>query len=191
MNKEFNLGDYNIKDMFVGSDYHYNHDNVIKFDQRPYNNVKLMNEDLIKQHNSITDDKSLTFLIGDIAMGKSVSEVVSYLHRMNGKKILIKGNHDFGFLKDSSFRNCFELIENYYAPSIEGTKVVMFHYPIWEWDKIHRGAIHLHGHTHKNIMPIPGKILNVGIMNNNYIPFRMTDIFKRMEHKPIRNHHGD
>ena len=71
--------------------------------------------------------------------------------------------------------------------------LIISHYPIEfpHWNRIKDGSIHLHGHTHKNIMPIPGKILNVGIMNNNYIPFRMTDIFKRMEHKPIRAHHGD
>jgi calcineurin-like phosphoesterase family protein len=193
MNKQFNLNDYKFDNMFTASDYHFNHFNCIKFDNRPYSDIKQMNEDLVNKHNSITNKDSLTFIIGDVAMGRDVSEVVNYLESMKGDKVLVKGNHDHNFLRDHKFRECFVMIDNYYSPDLNGTKVVMQHYPIYEWDKMHRGAIHLHGHIHTKQVPYADdcKILNVGIMNSGFVPRKMSDVFELMKNKPIREHHSN
>jgi calcineurin-like phosphoesterase family protein len=70
------------------------------------------------------------------------------MRRLNGTKILIQGNHDRKTLNDPSFRSCFKEVHHYLDITHNGTRVCMFHYPIAEWDQMHRGAVHLHGHLH-------------------------------------------
>jgi calcineurin-like phosphoesterase family protein len=51
-------------------------------------------------------------------------------------------------LKDPEFHSCFDEVHHYLDVDYNGTKVVMLHYPIAEWDQMHRGAVHFHGHLH-------------------------------------------
>jgi calcineurin-like phosphoesterase family protein len=60
----------------------------------------------------------------------------------------VQGNHDRKTLNDPVFRGCFEEIHHYLDINYNGTKVCMFHYPIAEWDQMHRGSVHFHGHLH-------------------------------------------
>ena len=40
--------------------------------------------------------------------------------------------------------------------------LVLFHYPIQEWDGCGKGRYHLYGHVHDRLAPLPGRLLNVG-----------------------------
>ena len=40
--------------------------------------------------------------------------------------------------------------------------MILFHYPINEWDGCHKGWYHLYGHLHDRLAPLPGRALNVG-----------------------------
>ena len=85
---------YNI---FLASDHHMNHANCLTFKKndgtplRPYSCVEEMNETLIDNHNSVVRPQDKIYMLGDVAMNKRGLEMVK---RMNGTKILIKGNHD-------------------------------------------------------------------------------------------------
>ena len=88
---------------------------------------------------------------------------------------MIVGNHDTHFLKIKD-----ELLHEGLLASVtlyheiylkNGSKAVLFHYPIYEWNGGHRGAIMLHGHIHeRNVNEyIQGKILNVGFDNHGFM----------------------
>lgn len=193
MNKsEFRPGDYSKDKIFFTSDLHLFHARVIEFDNRPYKDVNEMHEAIIKNHNEIVSEDSVLYILGDVAMGKDVAGAVKILKRMNGKKVLIKGNHDVVMLKEQSFRDCFEMIVDYYRPTLHGFKIAMFHYPIAEWDQAYRGSWHLHGHIHLGKAAIEeSKFLNVGIMNNNYRPFSFKQIEAYMEKLPAKTGHHE
>ena len=192
MNKEFRPGDYSKEKIFFSSDYHFNHAKIIEFDKRPFKDVSEMHEAIIKNHNEVVPVDGLLYILGDVAMGKDVNSVVKILQRMNGKKVLVKGNHDVIMLKEQSFRDCFEMIVDYYRPTLHGFKIAMFHYPIAEWDQAYRGSWHLHGHIHLGVAPIePSKFLNVGIMNNKYYPFSFRQIETYMDRQPAKSSHHD
>ena len=151
-----------------------------------------MHETIIRNHNEVVPENGLLYILGDVAMGKDVASVVTMLNRMNGRKVLIRGNHDVIMMKEQSFRDCFEMIAEYYRPTLHGHKIAMFHYPIAEWDQAYRGSWHLHGHIHLGVAPIePSKFLNVGIMNNNYFPFSFKQIEDYMETQPNKSSHHD
>lgn len=136
---------------YIGSDFHWGHKNILKFcpatRARFRDDVEYMNEAMIKEWNDIVQPDDLVYMLGDVAF-LSAQKATQIMHRLNGRKILVEGNHDRKLLQDESFRNCFEEVHKYLDITYNGHKCVMFHYPIAEFDQMHRGALHFHGHLH-------------------------------------------
>ena len=79
--------------IFVTADTHFNHENIIKYCNRPYENVQDMNEDIIKKWNEVVGKDDIVYHLGDYGFG-SKEELQKIFNRLNGKKYLIMGNHD-------------------------------------------------------------------------------------------------
>ena len=66
----------------------------------------------------------------------------------------------------------------------------MFHYPIYEWDQMHRGSVHFHGHLHGNNNGMPGsRALDVGYDATGQVVSNMDDMIALALKGEIRNHH--
>lgn len=76
------------------ADTHFNHANIIKYCNRPFNNTIEMNEYIIQKWNSIVKNDDKVYHLGDVGFG-SVEDVKNLIGRLNGTKILLRGNHDF------------------------------------------------------------------------------------------------
>ena len=139
---------------WVTSDLHFGHKNIMSFcpesRARFRNDVTYMNESMVKEWNDLIAPEDTVYILGDVAF-MSGSDAGRTVMRLNGTKILVEGNHDRKTLQDATFRNAFAEVHKYLDINYNGTKVVMFHYPIAEWDQMHRGAVHLHGHLHGGI----------------------------------------
>jgi calcineurin-like phosphoesterase family protein len=139
---------------YITGDLHFGHNSIMSFcpvtRERFRNDVNYMNEAMIKEWNDLIGAEDTVYILGDVAFmsGYNASLIVK---RLNGIKILVEGNHDRKTLKDFHFRSQFQEVHTYLDISYNGTKVVMFHYPIAEWDQMHRGSVHLHGHLHGGI----------------------------------------
>jgi len=130
------------------SDTHFNHSNIIKYCNRPFNNVEEMNEAIINNWNSIVSDEDTIYHLGDFALGTKDS-IIDIVNRLNGKKYLIRGNHDrWSVSTYESFG--FTVLKN--APiKIDEYKLMLSHIPIPD-SQIPKGFINLHGHIHdKNL----------------------------------------
>lgn len=136
---------------WVTSDLHFGHENIMKYNPtyRQFNDVNHMNETMVKIWNETVSPDDLTYILGDVAFCKP-SKAAEYVQRLNGRKILIEGNHDNKLVENAEFRNCFEAIHKYREINHNGHKICMFHYPISEWNQCHRGSLMLHGHLHGN-----------------------------------------
>jgi len=136
---------------YITSDLHFGHTNIMKFcpvsRARFRNDVAYMNEAMVKEWNEIVEPDDLVYILGDVAF-LPAQKAAEFMRRCNGRKILVQGNHDRKTLNDPVFRGCFEEIHHYLDINYNGTKVCMFHYPIAEWDQMHRGSVHFHGHLH-------------------------------------------
>lgn len=132
------------------SDLHLFHDNIIKYEDRPYKNVFEMNEDIVKIWNKKVKKEDKVYIVGDFSFG-GPEESNKILLRLNGKKYLVSGNHDFHLLSKRLFnKNIFEETNEYQRIRDNGRDVILFHYPILVWDKQHYGSYHLYGHVHSN-----------------------------------------
>ena len=129
--------------IFVTSDQHFDHKNIIKYSERPFDSLDDMHEGIIKRWNSTVTPKDTVFVIVDFCFGKNPH----YLDRLNGTLHLVKGNHDS---KATIRHPKWESVSDYKEMKHEGVSFVLCHYPFETWRKSHHGSIHLHGHCHGN-----------------------------------------
>lgn len=75
------------------SDTHFNHSNIIEYCNRPFNDIKEMNDTLINNWNSVVKKDDIVYHLGDFALAdeEKLKELYS---KLNGTIILIRGNHD-------------------------------------------------------------------------------------------------
>lgn len=132
------------------ADPHFGHGSCISFCNRPFSSVEEMDEELLSRWNRKVTNNDTVFVLGDLIY-KSDKPPEYYLEKLKGKKILIKGNHDGTWLKKIDVNKYFDSVYDYLEISDEGRWVVLFHYPLLEWNAKFRGSYHLHGHTHNNI----------------------------------------
>ena len=109
------------------SDLHLCHANVIKFDNRPFSSLEEMHNTIISNWNSVVEKNDTTYILGDFCWGKE-DDWINFLETLNGKKVLIKGNHD---LKSPSpkVRKYFLDIKDMKTIKDNGRKILMAHTP--------------------------------------------------------------
>ena len=125
---------------FVISDTHFNHNNIINYCKRPFNNVLEMNRRLIENWNNIVTNDDTVFHVGDFGFGSR--EMLSDILRMlNGKKILIIGNHDIQKVNANiklGFNDVYKkefILDNF----------IFTHFPL---EYVPSDYINIHGHVH-------------------------------------------
>lgn len=171
------------------ADTHFGHANVIRYDNRPFDNVKNMDDAIITLWNETVTDDDTVYILGDFSWYKE-DETLKILKSLKGKKILIKGNHD---RVSNKISRCFDKVCDYLEITDNGTKVVMSHYPMPFWNGQFRDSIHLYGHVHnshqwnvceslrselKQLQDIPMRMYNVGCMMEwmDYAPRTLEEI---------------
>lgn len=160
------------------SDTHFNHANIIRYCNRPFENVQEMNEIMIRNWNSRVQPQDTVYHLGDFASGDR-SKIRGILSRLNGKKILIRGNHD----KQPSLSDGWHEIHNFLELKQDHSLIVMCHYAMRVWNRSHHGAIMLYGHSHANL-PGNNQSLDVGVDCWNYQPVTLAEIQQRMQTLP-------
>lgn len=134
-----------MANIFFTSDTHFGHRNILSFCNRPFKTLEEHDEGLIENWNKMVKPRDTIFHLGDVSF-RLVEQSKDILRRLNGKKVLIYGNHDKYLLKH--YEPFFEDIKVYHILKDHRRRFVMMHFPIESWDGKERGAIHLHGHSH-------------------------------------------
>lgn len=156
--------------LWFTSDTHFGHANIIKFCNRPFDDVDQMNEAIIDNWNHVVGPDDIVFHLGDVALGPW-EKWDSLLTRLNGYKILVVGNHDRIFAHEKQrMRERFiplyngwfdEAYNNYPELNLsDGTTVNLSHFPYegdsHDGDRFEdmrlpdEGVTLLHGHTHSD-----------------------------------------
>ncbi len=179
---------------FFTSDLHFGHENVLKFDNRPFASVDEMDEELIRRWNNKVEKGDLVYVLGDFIWKAANNEAVNIIKRLNGQIILIKGNHD-RFIKNAGAKKMLAGLKDYDDICValsDGTvrRCILSHYFMPFYNGHRNNAIHLHGHSHNTeehylelgiIQAIRNngyepQIYNVGCMLWNYEPVTLDEI---------------
>lgn len=172
--------------IFFTADLHLGHKNIIKLAERPFSSAEEMDETLIANWNKKVKGGDTVYIAGDL-INKS-SDPKKYLARLKGKKVLICGNHDAGWLELIDSREYFVGVEKLIEQSFCGHMVTLCHYPMIEWRASRKGISKklgylIHGHIHKNtdkpeyyqLFRIPNA-LNAGVDINNFEPVTFEEL---------------
>ena len=132
---------------YITSDLHFGHKNILEFcsDTRPFDDIRHMNDELIKQWNRTVGENDTIYHLGDFCF-KGQDFTDNTLKQLNGNKVFILGNHD-KHTKDVLSKHG-QVYDYLYLKRKNASNVVMFHYPILQWDGKERGVPHLYGHCH-------------------------------------------
>ncbi len=175
-----------MKETFLISDTHFGHAGVCKFlgvngtKLRPWNNTEEMDEEMVKRWNEVVKPGDKVYHLGDIAINR---RSLSILGRLNGDKVLIKGNHDIFELKD--YAKHFRDIRAY---NVTKEGIIMSHIPIHP-DSKGRFKANIHGHLHdKRVLleNLYGTFTdpfyhNVCVEQIDYRPINLTEVLERVK----------
>lgn len=167
---------------FLISDTHFGHTKMCDFKRddgsplRPWATVSEMDEALIENWNKVVKPGDKVYHLGDVAIPRSGLKCLS---RLNGSKILIRGNHDIFKIRDYL----------QYFKDIRGTAVIeryaLSHVPVHE-KCIERWKANIHGHLHyKRMLNDDGSIdkryLSVCVETIDYRPIEWSEALQRHE----------
>lgn len=177
-----------MKNIFLISDPHFGHSGVCKFTRddgsklRPWDNPDEMDEALIQNWNSVVGPQDKVYVLGDVVMSEKKLPI---MHRLNGNKRLIRGNHDIYDTKKYMT----------YFKEIYGCRVledmILSHIPLHPDCVTERFKTCVHGHLHYRTLDDPA-YYNVSVENIDYTPIEISVLRERIrEHKSQWDRNGN
>ena len=155
-----------MAEVFVIGDTHFGHANVLKFEHegqplRPFSSLTEMHVEMIDRWNSVVMPQDKVYHLGDVAFTKDGLKVLGLL---NGKKRLIRGNHDL--FPTRAYLEFFK--EVYGVRQIDGYWLT--HVPMaLDCVEHPRVKLNIHGHLHARTINHP-KYFNASVERIDYTP---------------------
>lgn len=160
---------------YVISDLHLGHQAILQY-RMQFAALDKMHDTIINNWNSVVTPQDKVYILGDVAWNK---QALVLLDSLNGKKVLIKGNHDILPLKE--YVKYFDDIRG----AMEYKDCILTHIPVHEC-QLSRFKLNIHGHLHnrevQTIEPVShnfigdSRYINVCCEQVNYTPILLEDI---------------
>jgi len=163
--------------IYVTSDLHFNHKNILQMCRTQFETIEEHNNYIIQQYNSVVKKDDLVYILGDIGF-TPYNKLTPLIKQLNGRKILIIGNHDQG--KDNEYL-AMGFIEVIRHPVYYNSNIILSHFPVREgYDN--PWIYNLHGHLHNNELTLKNYI-NVNIELNDYKPLDLKALAEEIDAK--------
>jgi calcineurin-like phosphoesterase family protein len=163
------------------SDWHLGHINIIRYSERPFDDVETMNRSIIDSMNERLGADDELWLLGDYAMGK-IADTLPLIGLVHGYKVLVAGNHDRCWIghgeQSANWKSRYEeagfdrILQGPQVTEIEGRKVKVHHFPyrgdshdedrFVPYRPIDSGDVLIHGHVHRS-WRVSERQYNVGV----------------------------
>ena len=173
--------------VFLVSDTHFGHAGVCRFTHedtgvkiRPWDNPDEMDEEMVKRWNETVRPNDKVYHLGDVVINRKALKI---LHRLNGDKVLIRGNHDI--FKDEDYRQHFRELRAYHVMN----GMILSHIPIHP-ESLGRFGVNIHGHLHTRRVTMPngygGQVIDpryhcVCVEQTDFRPILFEDVLKRIK----------
>lgn len=170
--------------IFLIGDCHFGHRNIIKYCNRPFDNVEEMTEGLIKNWNSVVGKNDIVYVVGDFALcGKT--KIIEISKRLNGRKRLIIGNHDQASV--NTYREAgFEFVYNH--PIVLDEFYVVSHEPMVGFSpNMPFANIFAHVHDNPAYTDYSEQSFCVSVERIAYTPIDFEEVKKKMLSKVKEN----
>lgn len=131
-----------MSEIWLTSDNHFGHENIIKYCKRPFKNANVMNKMMIDLWNITVDKGDTVYILGDFTLVRNFEQIKNWTGKLNGTKHLILGNHDelkpFRYI-DCGFASVHTslLVDGFYMAHDPAVKTAL-----------PKDSVLLHGHVH-------------------------------------------
>lgn len=164
---------------YFTADLHLGHANIIKHCNRPFKDVRHMDDTLIARWNDVVRPEDRVFILGDFAWQRPRD----YLPMLPGQKILIAGNHDS--IKGVDLQ-AFDAVHDLLEIDMDGKKVVLCHYAMRSWNRSAHGSWHLYGHSHGTLEEsLLSPRCDVGVDVWGFMPVSWKEIVFKLQHRKV------
>lgn len=171
-----------MSNILFTSDTHFGHEKIIKYSNRPFQNVQEMDEALIQNWNRLVGPRDTVWHLGDFSFLK-FSDLQKLLPRLNGDIHLVLGNHDqkriIPHTRELLSQGKIKSIQSYAEIEYGEHFFCLFHYGQRVWNRSHYGSFHLYGHSHGGLPP-HGKSVDVGVdcreITDEYRPVTIDEV---------------
>lgn len=149
------------------SDPHFAHANVLKFESEfhSFNSIDEHDQAIIDGWNRLVQEDDTVFFLGDASMPRiKLNYLKEIFSKLKGKIVWLRGNHDDHIdpwlweLKKVAniveFKDYEEIFFSDLTHKSGLRRVVLFHYPILEFNGKFHDSYHLYGHSHDVVHPI-------------------------------------
>lgn len=176
------------KHIWVTSDTHFNHANIIKYCNRPFSSVEEMNETIIANWNKVVPEDDTVYHLGDFALGDK-SLIPDFIKRLNGHINFIMGNHDnLNIMLEMCEQGIIENISWEEVIKVGKKTIIMNHFPFGSLPDpaSNYPIIQLHGHVHStpdNPWLHFDNQYDVGVDNNNFTPVNLADLLDKLHYQ--------
>jgi calcineurin-like phosphoesterase family protein len=168
--------------VFLVSDTHFGHAGVCRFTCddgvtkiRPWTDPEEMDEEMVKRWNETVRPTDKVYHLGDVVINR---RCLATLRRLNGDKVLIKGNHDI--FKLSDYLPHFRDIRGYHVMN----NMILSHIPVHP-ESAGRFRANIHGHLHQRRVMKDGVIdpfyFNVSVEQTDFRPMLFEEVVKRIQ----------
>lgn len=172
------------------ADTHFQH----KFmaDLRGIGRDKLEEHDemLIEKWNSVITGQDEVFHLGDFSWASYEKNRHIFRALKGRRKHLVRGNHDGNNVVDLPWSSVDDLLHFRF----NNNSFALCHYPMLTWRNAHKGAFHLHGHSHGNGNWAESTRLDVGVDTHDFMPYSLEEVLEIMatrEYDFCDHHKGD
>jgi calcineurin-like phosphoesterase family protein len=125
-----------------------------------------MDEAMVARWNEVVAPDDTVWHLGDVAVRVAADRAAGLLAILHGAKHLVAGNNDPPTVRAQPG---WASVQDYAEIELDGRHLVLCHYPLRAWNRQHRGAIQLHGHSHGRLKPLPRQI-DVGVDACGFAP---------------------
>lgn len=191
--------------IWVSSDLHFFHENIIRYCRRPFVDVNCMNQEIVRRWNSLVGADDVAIIVGDVSAGlqRRLDELAAILNNMNGVKILVRGNHDHepdnfylsnGFVKVAEHFVFAGVLFCHHPPTDDRRETTasarndndrceryVDRYKPW--------AI-VHGHDHRTDVADRDGCFNCAVERHDYSPVNLQEALRRVNQQAAERYYG-
>jgi len=152
------------------SDTHFGDHRTLNIHRRPFASVAAMDAEMVENWNAVVAPDDTVWHLGDVA--RRLADVPDLLAALHGTKHLLRGNNDAPAIADLPG---WASVRDYAEIALDDHFLVLCHYPLRSWNRQHRGAINLHGHSHGKLKPMPRQS-DVGVDPHRFRPVSLAPL---------------
>ncbi|MEH3147216.1 MAG: metallophosphoesterase family protein [Methylobacterium frigidaeris] len=158
--------------VYFTSDTHFGDPRVLRIDRRPFADLAGHDAALVARWNETVAAGDTVWHLGDFALGPPPARIAELLAGLNGDKHLIVGNNDGpATLAAPGWAS----VAHYAEIDVDESRLVLCHYAFRTWNRMGRGVIDLHGHSHGKLKPVPRQF-DVGVDAWDFRPVTLATI---------------